>query len=252
MQRPRITLHILTSLDGRITGDFSQLPASKQAGNTFRRLGFDDVDPQGWKFDGWLYGRVTSEGYFTKGHQPVLQHNAQPVEIGDFITGLGASKYYIAFDRNGVLGWIKPTTAYEGYQANIIELLTNQASNEYKAYLRQLKIPYLLCGESDIDIGVALTKLRLLFGLKHLMLGGGGILNWSFLEQGYLDDISLIVAPAVDGRLDTARLFNAQFDRHTRPIGFKLKSATVIDENTLWLRYQITHSSEQNQLRLSK
>ncbi len=71
------------------------------------------------------------------------------------------------------------------------------------------------------------------------MLGGGGILNWSFLEQGYLDNLSLVVAPAVDGRLDTARLFNSQFDKHTRPIGFKLQAATGLDEDTLWLCYRV-------------
>ncbi|WP_125710455.1 hypothetical protein [Lacticaseibacillus porcinae] len=103
MPRPRITLHISTSLDSRITGDFGQLPAAKQAGETFRRLGFNDDDPQGWHFDGWLYGRVTSEGYFTKGHKPALNPDAAPVPAGDLVTGLGADKYYIAFVRRGVI-----------------------------------------------------------------------------------------------------------------------------------------------------
>ena len=40
------------------------------------------------------------------------------------------------------------------------------------------------------------------------MLGGGGVLNWSFLQAGMCDEIS-IVAAAADGSPDTPPVFRA-------------------------------------------
>ena len=52
----------------------------------------------------------------------------------------------------------------------MVEVLTEQASNDYKAFLRRLGISYLLAGKDTLDYALALEKLKRLFGIQVLML----------------------------------------------------------------------------------
>lgn len=235
--RPKITLHIYTSLDGRITGNFSTALLDHSATKFFQTIGFQKTNPHSFNFQGWIYGSNTSKSYFAPG-QFIADHNTSSiVAAGDYLINQHQSCYYIALDRHGCLNWSQNTTAYAGQTAFVIEVLTNQASNSYKTFLRQQQIPYIIAGEQEIDLALVLQKLATEYNLDNLMLGGGGLLNWSFLTAGLIDEISLVVAPAIDGQEHTARLFNSQFNHDPQPIGFKLRSAQVIADNVLWLRY---------------
>lgn len=42
------------------------------------------------------------------------------------------------------------------------------------------------------------------------MLGGGAALNWSFIQAGMCDEISVVIAAAADGSPTTQTLFMAR------------------------------------------
>ena len=72
------------------------------------------------------------------------------------------------------------------------------------------------------------------------MLAGGGIMNWSFVQEDLVDELSIVMAPVADGSMKTASVFEkADFLPDRAPAVFKLKEAKVLDGNTLWLRYMI-------------
>lgn len=149
--------------------------------------------------------------------------------------------FYVSVDPHGKLGWESATLHYGDTTAHVIEVLTNQASNAYKAFLRQKGISYILAGEEQLDYESALAKLKEQFHIETLMLGGGGVLNWSFLQAGLCDEISLVVAAAADGTSDTPPVFRAKAGlSENRPLGFTLKEARAMDGGSLWLRYTVT------------
>lgn len=237
MNKPRITLHIFSSLDGRITGPFGSAPVSEKAAELFDRIGFNDDPNVGFNFDGWIYGKNTSIDGFNNHEKPDLRKNVS-VPAGDYVISTAKKLYYIALDRRGVIGWQKNTANYAGQTANVIEILTDQATDSYKDFLRRRNIPYLIAGHEEIDLKLMLKKLRKYYGLNNLMLGGGGILNWSFLSAGLIDEISIVMAPAVDGATNTARLFNSQFAGNPHAISFKPIKIKSYSDGTLWLRYK--------------
>ncbi len=53
-----------------------------------------------------------------------------------------------------------------------------------------------------------LKGLKNAFAIDFLIISGGGIVNWSFLQEGYIDELSLVICPLSDGRTDTATLFD--------------------------------------------
>lgn len=237
MNRPYIFCHMLTSLDGKIMGNYMDHPACGPAGEAFYNIAFGE-SPH-YRHQGWLSGRVTTDDNFTFYKEPNLDEDAPVVPAGDFVARR-APMYYVSVDPSGRLGWESETLVYATTTAHVVEVLTGKASNAYKAFLRGLGISYILAGEETLDYAVALEKLKDLFGIETLMLGGGGVLNWSFLQAGLCDEISVVVAPCADGSTKTPALFATREGlSDDSAVGFTLMSAEVKDGGSVWLRYRV-------------
>ena len=237
--RPFIFCHMLTSLDGTIIGNYMSTPEASTAGEVFYRLAFGE-DPH-YRHQGWLSGRVTTDDNFTHYRQPVLDEDADPVPEGDFVAVADAEKYYVSIDPSGKLGWESPDLTYQTTHAHVVEVLTGRASNAYKAFLRGLGISYIIAGDDELDYELLLSKLKKTFGIETLMLGGGGVLNWSFIHAGYCDEVSVVIAPTADGASDSPALFETAGRTADDPRAFTLQSAEVQDGGSVWLRYSINN-----------
>lgn len=241
MSRPFLFCHMLTSIDGKIMGRFMDTPECESAGNLFDAISFGNRG--NYSMQGWLSGRVTTDDNFTLYRKPELDPNAPPVPEGDFVTAVDRPMYYISIDPSGRLGWEGNTLEYAGCTATVIEVLTAKASNAYKAFLRKLEISYIIAGEDALDCALALEKLHRLFGFTSLMLGGGGVLNWTFIQQGLCDELSVVVAPVADGSPQTPSLFEMRGKLGCdAPVGFSLKGVEAAEDGSLWLRYAVKNS----------
>lgn len=236
MNRPYVFCHMMTSIDGKIMGSYMNTPEAETGSNVFYNLAFGK-EPF-YRHQGWLSGRVTTDDNFTFYRKPVLDENAPKVPEGDFVAKTDAAKYYVSVDPSGKLGWESNELTYVDTTAHIIEVLTKKASNAYKAFLRKLNISYIIAGDDGLDYALLLEKVKELFGIETLMLGGGGVLNWSFIQAGMCDELSLVIAPAADGSSKTPALFETRGGLATdKAIGFTLKEAKVQDGGSVWLRY---------------
>ena len=237
MNRPYIFCHMLTSLDGKIMGNYMDVPEGEQAVRDFYDISFGKRPY--YKHQGWLSGRVTTDDNFTFYEKPELDGNAPAVPEGDFVARK-SDMYYVSVDLSGRRGWKSHMLTYEDTTADVIEVLGARASNAYKAFLRRLGISYVMAGDDTLDYDLLLGKLKDLFGVEVLMLGGGGVLNWSFIQAGCCDEISIVMAPAADGSRETQTLFMTKEGLTTdTPRGFKLLEAKVLDSGSVWLRYKV-------------
>lgn len=142
MKKPYIVIHSLISMDGKLQGNFMKLPEETAAAPLFKHIGFSgEVFPHA----AHLNGTSTCELDYTYGKAPQLDDNAAPVPDGDFVCDKNAEAYIIALDRKGRLGWTQNFVPYAGVKQHIISVLTNAASNSYKAFLRKLGISYVIC-----------------------------------------------------------------------------------------------------------
>ncbi len=205
MNRPYIICHMVTSLDGKVTGDFLSKPECESVCEIYY-----DINRK-LRSNGFICGRVTMEGSFTGGYYPDLS-KYEPAEFPlghkmDFMLDDMSGFYAIAFDPKGKLGWksnkiIDPDSdpGYDG--AQIIEVLTEQVDERYLGYLESLDIPYIFAGETEIDVNFALLKLKNIIGCKTLLLEGGSIINGSFQRADAIDELSLVVAPIIADKDD--------------------------------------------------
>lgn len=83
-------------------------------------------------------------------------------------------------------------------------------------------------------------KLKQLFGIETQLLEGGGIVNGSFLQEGLIDEISLLVVPEAECSEKAVSLFKTG-GYHTAAAShasFRLKEAKKLKDDGLWLTYQ--------------
>lgn len=55
---------------------------------------------------------------------------------------------------------------------------------------------YIIAGKDTLDCQLAAQKLYEYFGIEMMLICGGGIINWTFLQQDVVDELSLLLAPA--------------------------------------------------------
>ena len=73
-----------------------------------------------------------------------------------------------------------------------------------------------------------------------MMVGGGGTLNWSFVQNGLVDEVSVILAPIANGDLAAHRFFAAKAPyTAVKETAFKLESVEELEHGTLWIRYSV-------------
>ncbi len=214
------------SIDGKVTGDFLAEEASASACEAYYEIN------RNIKSNGFICGRVTMEGSFTNGWYPDLSEYAPVLSGEDYIVDDLSGFYAVAFDPKGKLGWksnriIDPDGDPGYHNAQIIEVLTEQADERYTAYLKSMEIPYIFAGKAEIDVELALFKLKNIIGCETLLLEGGSIINGFFQRADAIDELSLVIAPVVAEK--NGKLLFADSDIS----GYELAESQTVNGNVI-------------------
>lgn len=224
--RPRIICHMLSSIDGRIDGAaLKNVVSGKEYEDTGSKLGGD----------AWICGRVTMQQHFSEvGHFKPRSEES----IGEYTShiALKADSYAIAVDTHGSLLWDGGDLDGE----HLICILSENAPAEYLEYLRENGISYIAAGAAGVDLEKAATTLHEAFGINTLLLEGGGHINGAFLQAGLVDEVSLLLAPGIDGRPEVPSVFDGVVATAKSAVALQLKSVQQLDNGVLWLRYDVS------------
>ena len=204
MERPYVICHMLSSIDGKVTGEFLYDESVSKSTELYYELN------RNYKADAFACGRVTMISSFADNQVDLSKYDNKDVSYEDYIANNNFNYYAVSFDRTGKVMWLSDhiEDEDEGYNnAHIIEVLSNKVSRAYLSYLQSIGVSYIFAGQEDISIEAALNKLYKYFGIKKLLLEGGSIINEAFINEDLVDEISLIVAPITAGN-NSKSLFN--------------------------------------------
>ncbi len=223
-QRPYVICHMLPSIDGRIVlRDWKLNNGTREYERTAATF----------EADAWIIGRISMEPYAGKARVPARK-NRERIAREDFVAAHDASSYAIAVDPSGKLTWRASDIDGE----HVITILTESVTDDYLAFLQAKGVSYLFGGKSRIDLPKVLQKLRARFGIKKLLLEGGGKINGSFLAANLIDELSVLVGPVADGSIGTPSLFDVD-DRRAPARNLKLTSMEQRAGGIVWLRYKV-------------
>jgi 2,5-diamino-6-(ribosylamino)-4(3H)-pyrimidinone 5'-phosphate reductase len=227
--RPRVICHMAVSIDGRIAT--KGWPARDAVTREYERI------HKHYAGQAWLCGRTTMEPFAGKvrSDDEVARQRTGPGEREDFTARGDFDSYAVAIDPSGKLAW--ESNDVDG--DHVIAVVSTDVSDEYLEFLRARSVSYLVAGSGrEIDLAQALEKLAMRFGIKTVMLEGGGGVNGSMLSAGLVDELSVLVVPVVDSRVGTPSLFDSS--ETATPVGLSLHAVERLDSGIVWLRYRPT------------
>ena len=235
-----IVCHMITSLDGCILpGRWSEPAEAVDVSEVY------EAAAKRLQGDGWIVGRITMAEYgegITEEDPAGLRTSSEAApraHVGD----RQGRPIAVAFDPKGRLhfsGNVLPTGEH------LVVVLDPMVDEAHLAHLRRMGVSYVFQGSAAETterekLATALKALEENFGVKRLLLEGGGIINGSFLAAGLINEVSVLIYPGVDGRRETSKLFTwAGGDELAPSDGVKLKllEAEPLPGGVVWLHYE--------------
>jgi riboflavin biosynthesis pyrimidine reductase len=186
--------------------------------------------------DAWLVGRVTGQEFAKGRAYPATTRNTFPRE--PWFVRRDAKAYGVVLDAQGKIAWGRSDIGGDP----IVVVLTETVSDAHLAGLRGEGVSYFFAGKSELDLALVLEILNRELGVKRLLLEGGGGSNGAFLRAGLVDELNLILCPAVDGAKGAPSVFDsseAETDRRAPVTAMALESSRVLEGGAMLLRYLI-------------
>ncbi len=121
-------------------------------------------------------------------------------------------------------------------------VLGEQVSDAYLAELREDGVSYVFAGAEGDDLSGAMAQLAARFGVKKLLLEGGGKINGAFLKHELIDEFSTLIYPAVDGVAGTQSIVDydgAEGDRPGAGQTLRLTHCETLEGGMVWLRHKV-------------
>lgn len=223
--RPHIICHMAASIDGRIDGSALR--------NIMRHGEYEALHA---KLGGnaWICGRTTMEQHFADSEPYVSGTNTpagpQPVHVAR-----RADSYAMSVDTVGKLRWSRNEIDGD----HLVCVVSERVPTDYLAMLREQGVSYVVAGAYSVDLVKAVRLLGGHFGIRTLLLEGGGHINGAFLQAGLVDEVSLLLLPGIDGRHQVPAVFDGVADTQHIAVPLKLKSIQQREGDGLWIRYDV-------------
>ncbi|MBQ6209018.1 MAG: dihydrofolate reductase family protein [Prevotella sp.] len=223
--RPYVICHMMASLDGRI--DCEMTEQIDDTNHYYEALAQLDC-PSTLEGKNTLAMHYAQSGEFQRrfAHEDTGQQLYKAVE---------ATGYAIGVDTHGTLLWDDNTT--ELFGRPLLMILSEACSQEYLDYLKGKHISFITTGKDGIDLVSAMETLRTVFGVERIAVVGGGNINGSLLDQGLIDEVSMMYGYGIDGRKGMTAAFDGR-PMECKPVRLTFKSVEEQD-GIVWMRYQV-------------
>lgn len=223
--KPHIICHMLSSIDGRIDGAALK---GLYAEDEYEATGKD------LNGDAWICGRTTMQQHFAEAGEFVSK-SEKMAGPRDVFVAQRAKSYAISVDTLGKLLWSSGNLDGD----HLICVVSESAAEDYLVMLREKGISYIVAGEHHVALDIAVSLLAEHFGIRTLLLEGGGHINGAFADAGLVDEVSLLLAPGIDGRKSVPAVFDGMSLSTQTAVPLKLKSVERRKEDALWIRYDV-------------
>lgn len=225
MKRPYIVCHMVESIDGRIDCGMVDKISGDEYYTTLASLNCTAS----------VEGRVTMEHYYALPDKFIAKDNT-PLGKKEVFKAAERTDFHICPDTHGLLQW-EGGIMEDGRP--LLILTTENAPVEYIEYLREKRISYIAIGKEHIDLAGSMEVLGTDFGIERIAVLGGGFINGGFLAAGLIDEVSLLLAPGIDGREGWRAMFDGITDQNKLPTKLSLQSVEKLDNDVRWIRYKV-------------
>ncbi len=223
--KPYIISHMMMSVDGRI-----DCPMVAQISGEEYYTALDSFGKSSK-----LSGRVTAALECTAVREETRGNIVASLERESVHQAVDSEEYTIVVDTHGRL----QMSSGEADGHPLLVIMSEDVSEAHLEALRKNHVSWISTGKERIDLRRAVDILGEQLGVEKLVIVGGGHINGGFLEAGLIDEVSVMVAPGIDGRKGEIAVFDGCTWRDGEaPYRLKLQSVKQVPRTeVIWLRY---------------
>lgn len=222
--KPYIISHMMVSVDGRIDCPMVAQISGEEYYSALASFGTSSK----------LSGRVTAALECTAVKEETAGYNGPKLQQESFYKAVDSEEYTIVVDTHGKL----QMNSGEADGHPLLVIMSENVPEEHLEMLRKNNVSLIATGKERIDLERAMEILAEKFGVRQLILVGGGNINGGFLEAGLVDEVSIMIAPGIDGRKGETAVFDGCTWKGESPYHLKLKSVEQVSgTEVIWARY---------------
>ena len=191
---PEIYIYMVQSIDGKGSGEMLFAPESKFG------MKYYFENQYSWGCKSILLGRTTCQIFLRDKEIDYTGITTDNIDKKDYISEnkKKTEYYYITFDKNGKLPWPQGYGNFGRKQEiHIISVLSEDVDIKYLAYLQKIGASYIFAGEKNINLKMALSKLKNLFGIEKILCEGGPKTNEFLLKENLVNKLIIIKYPVI-------------------------------------------------------
>jgi riboflavin biosynthesis pyrimidine reductase len=227
--KPQITILMVTSIDGRLhPSRFTESPDGTRRDWSGQ---YEKVHAS-LNANAWLVGRVTMAEMSRAG--PHAPSGPWKVERPIRVATTDAATFAVALDPAGKLHFQGPKLSGD----QVIVLLGPTVPDSHLAELAADGVSYIVSAGAEFDIPNLLEELAREFDVKHLVVEGGAKTNGAFLAAHVVDELRVLVAPALDGAEQVQGIVDYR-NGLAGVVRLQFKSAEVLDHGVVQLAYAV-------------
>jgi 2,5-diamino-6-(ribosylamino)-4(3H)-pyrimidinone 5'-phosphate reductase len=221
MKVPEVIIHNSVSLDGSFTDFEVNMELHYKIANRY-------------KADANLIGSNT----IAKGME-IYRGEIPPENEADFNKSNRdvALPYWVIADTKGVTKGMLHTCRSFEFCKDVIVLISQQTNEDYINYLKERNYDYIVCGNGRVDFRKALSILSTNYGIKKILVDSGPTLNGALLSQGFVGEISLLIAPTIVGKKSNKLLADLNMGKNN--VDLELLAFEGLDSGLVLLRYKV-------------
>lgn len=217
---PRVVLHNAVSVDGRIDGFQADL------GLYYGLVG-------AWREDATLVGSETLLAV------PEAEPDGEAAPERPAADPADTRPLMVVPDSRGRIrcwDWL----LRQPYWRDVVVLCSRSTPGGYLSHLESRGIERIVAGDRQVELRAALEELCARFGVKTVRVDSGGTLNGALLRERLVDEVSLLISPALVGGLSPRSIFRApDLESPEGAIAVRLAHLERLDGDHVWLRYEV-------------
>jgi len=225
MNRPYTFINVAMTADGKI--------------DTFERVGAaissmrdkERVDELRAAVDGILVGGKT-----LLKEQPKLTIKSEPLREGRIQQGRSPNPIKIGVATVADIPFDSKFIT-EG-PARVVIFTTSQTSKPQLEKLRSSNVEIFIEDAPRVDLNKMMLDLKKI-GVDHLMVEGGGTINFELMRLGLVDELTIYIAPMVFGGASSPTLADGSGLTRDMVLQLKLMNIEKWDDGGVFLRYKL-------------
>ena len=220
---PKIIIHNVISLNGCLTGFEPNLERYYQIAGRY-------------KHDAVLVGSNTAKAGFEIFLEEIpIEKESDFEKPENFVNN--QVPLWIIPDSRGILQNLLHILRQSEYCKDVIVLVSKKTPEAYIKYLEKRNYYYIKTGEIHVDFKSVLERLYDDYNIREIRSDSGGTLNSILLEQGLVDEISLLISPVIVGKGKNYLFGGFKSEKHKGNL--KLIKNEIFDDNSILLVYKI-------------